>query len=105
MIYHFHLLQETFGVIDWFILRVEAMYIYQLGKKEGKKTISCLGASVVGGGISWESTLARQSSALFVSPSRTATSLSDGRLLRLCKYSLLYMLRGMKEQQRFQIEY
>lgn len=68
MIYHFHLLLETLRMIDWFILQVEAMYIYQQGKK-GKKTITCLGTC---GGIFPESQPSRNSLVPFVSHSDLA---------------------------------
>lgn len=92
VIYHFRLLLETPGVIDWFILQVGAMYIYQEGKKRGKDNYL---ARYRGGRIFPESQPSHNCLVPFVSPSCSVTppSLWDRRLLCLCKCSLLCLLQ------------
>lgn len=73
-------------MIDWFILQLEAVYIYQKKKKKnerGEKDDYL--PRYRGGRIFPESSCDRL--VPFVSPSCTVTppSASDGRLLRLCK--------------------
>lgn len=72
MIYHFHLLLATLGMIDWFILQVEAMYIYQLEKKKRRGEDNYL-PRFLGGRLFPESQPSCDSLVPFVSPSCTVT--------------------------------